>query len=185
MTQNTLSLSGWDFSYFAFLMVVGSACHFFYQLLGKPLWAGLIFPTNESTFQHLKLLLIPSVVFFIIQYFTAEMGNYGFFTSRFAGVLFGMLGTCVFFYTYTGIIGDNFLPLDIFSFAFGVGVTIFTYRIFDDSAVFDFKFSNIIGVFGFALLIIFFGILSVYPPQIGIFFDPASNSYAPLLPDSE
>ncbi len=147
--SNTFSLSPWDYSYFAFLMVVGSACHFLYQILGKPLWAGLIFPTNESTFQHLKLLLIPSIIFFAFQFFASESANYGFLLSRFAGVLLGMLGICVFFYTYTGILGDNFLPLDILSFAFGVVIAIFFYRIFDDCGVFDFAFPTRLGHLGF------------------------------------
>ncbi len=180
MQQNTLLLSTWDYWYFAVLMVVGALTHFTFQILGKPFWAGLFFPTNESTFQHLKMLILPSAVFFTIQFFACEINNYGFFLSRFVAILLGMLGICAFFYTYSGIIGENYLPLDILSFAFGIAVTIICYTFLDSYAIFDFKYSNALGVFCFYLLIAISALATVYPPEIGLFYDPVTKSYAPL-----
>lgn len=91
-----------------------------------------------------------------------------------------MLAICIFFYTYTGIIGDNFLPLDVLSFAFGVAAVVVSYTIFDRLAIFDFKYSNALGIFCFYLLISGAALLTVYPPEIGLFYDPVSKSYAPL-----
>ncbi len=181
MNQNNFSEPLFSPWYFVVLMIFGTLFHFVYSFLGKPFWAGILFPTNESTFQHLKLLLLPSVVFFVLQFFLFENWDSGFMLSRFAGVLFGMLGICVFFYTYSGIVGDNFIVMDILSFAFGVVVSMVAFRLLDDSGVFDFPFSNAIGFLGFGMLIILFGLWSVYPPKIGLFFDPVTSSFDPLL----
>lgn len=180
MQQNTLLLGSWDYWYFAVLMTVGAFTHFTFQILGKPFWAGLLFPTNESTFQHLKMLILPSAIFFTVQFFMRETNNFGFFLSRFVAVLIGMIGICIFFYTYSGIIGDNYLPLDILSFAFGVAITVLAYTFLDSYAIFDFKYSNALGVFCFYLLIAITALATVYPPEIGLFYDPATKSYAPL-----
>ncbi len=180
MDKNILAISPWDISFLATLLVIGSLTHFVYQWLGKPLLAGLIFPTNESTFQHLKLLFTPASVFFTLQFFTTETYNMGFMLSRLVAMIFGMLAICSFFYTYTGIIGDNYLLLDILAFVVGVVATLIFYRMFDSSAMFDFTYSNAIGLVGIIILFIAFALFSVYPPKIPLFFDPATSSYAPI-----
>ncbi len=120
MNQTTLGISAWDYSYFATLMIVGSICHFLFNALGKPVWAGFIFPTNESTFQHLKMLILPSVIFFFIQFFTSGLDNQGFLLSRFCGLFIGMVAICVFFYTYSALLGITSLLWILFPLLLGL-----------------------------------------------------------------
>ncbi len=71
--------------------------------------------------------------------------------------------------------------MDIISFAVGVVATIIAYRIFDDSGILDFAYSNAVGTFALLFLVFCSGIFTLYPPKIGLFFDPVSSSYDPLV----
>lgn len=47
---------------------LASIFHFAYEWLGSNLFAGLFFPVNESVFQHLKLILYPLAIVWILLY---------------------------------------------------------------------------------------------------------------------
>ena len=45
------------------LFGAGAAAHFLYGVLGRPFWASLLFPVNESVFEHLKLGAFPTLLY--------------------------------------------------------------------------------------------------------------------------
>ena len=90
---------------FLIISVVGTVGHFLYEWTSHNMFIGYFFPINESTWEHLKLLFFPTLLFSIIEYnfVKYEIKNYA--TSITVSVITGMLSIIVLFYTYTGILG--------------------------------------------------------------------------------
>ena len=47
-----------------FVLITGTISHFIYDWSGQNYILGLIFPTNESTWEHMKLVFFPMLRFF-------------------------------------------------------------------------------------------------------------------------
>lgn len=102
------SLASWEIAGFIFVVVVGTLLHFVYHWSGNAPIVGIISPVNESTWEHLKLLFVPMLLFSIIEYFAVGKAFPGFIAAKAFGILLGMLVILAIFYTYTGIIGKNY-----------------------------------------------------------------------------
>src|SRR5699024_8121367 len=94
---------------FIFVLIIGSAMHFVYELSGKNPIVALFAPVNESIWEHLKLLFYPMLVFNIIEYFIYGKDYDNFVAVKATALIIGMFAITASFYTYTGIIGKNFL----------------------------------------------------------------------------
>lgn len=154
-----------------FVLAAGSVSHFVYEWTGNNFFAGLIFPMNESVWEHMKLVFFPMLLFSFIMknHLESEFPCIGFATS--GGLLTGTLLVPVLFYTYTGILGYDLPVADIVIFAICVLAAFFaTYKLTQSSRLQ--KFSGYLNSFVCLLCICFF-IFSVYPLKIGLFVDPA------------
>ena len=84
-----------------FVLILGSLSHFFYEWSGSNFIVGLLSPVNESTWEHIKLLYFPMLLYSLIAIPT-QKSDYPCITSAFAaGILIGVLLIPVLFYTYT------------------------------------------------------------------------------------
>lgn len=158
-----------DFPYILAAAVLGSLLHFLYDFTGENPFAALISPINESTWEHLKLLFFPVLLLTAIEFFKRRSDGTALFASRYVGVLSGMLTIILLFYAYTGILGKNFLLLDIVIFFIGVGVT---YII---SGHLRKHFRNLDPLFVFFLwffsALVFF-LFTCFPPECFLFLPP-------------
>lgn len=103
---------------FLFVLVLGCVLHFTYGLSGDNALVGIFSAKDESTFQHLKLLFWPFIIFSVFEYFILRpRKNYVFIKTL--SVLFGAAVIVIVFYAYTAIWGKNFLAADIFTFMLG------------------------------------------------------------------
>ena len=103
-----------------FVIITGTLFHFVYEWSGYNYVLGFFFPVNESTWEHMKLIFIPMLLyyFFIQQKLEKE---YPCVTSAYlSGILVGTFLIPVLFYTYSGILGHNYPILDIAAFVASV-----------------------------------------------------------------
>lgn len=99
-----------------FVLITGTLSHFIYGWTENNFIIGLFVPINESTWEHMKLLFFPMLLYsFIIA--PKFKGNKCIASSLYAGILLGTFLIPVVFYTYTGIIGYNIFILDLLTFA--------------------------------------------------------------------
>ena len=98
------ALFRWELIGFLFVLVFGSILHFVYGWSGKNPSVALIAPINESTWEHLKLLLVPGLLYGIVEYFAIGRKIGGFVFTKFVAMLLGLLAIVILFYTYTGIV---------------------------------------------------------------------------------
>lgn len=96
--------------------VMGTLFHFVYEFSGNNNFVGMFAAVNESTWEHLKLLLTPAFLVGIVEWFIYGKNYKNFFPALFISILAGMFAITAAFYTYTGIIGQNFMIADIATF---------------------------------------------------------------------
>ena len=153
---------------FIFTAVLGTLLHFTYKWSGKNSFVALFSAVNESTWEHLKILFVPAAIFAVIEYFTVGRDLQGFLTVKASGIWVGMLTIVVLYYTYTGIIGRNFMWLDILIFFIGCAViSIYTLKYAD--RIFG---SNFAGILLLIVSTIAFFVFTFFPPHIGLFRVP-------------
>ncbi len=113
-------LKGYTWAGIVFVWILGSLSHYFYQWSGNNVIVGLFSPVNESTWEHMKLLFFPMLlysVWMLIQFGAARPCIY---SGTLYGILAGTFAIPLLFYTYTGILGGHTLVLDIAVFLVSV-----------------------------------------------------------------
>lgn len=161
---------------FVFVSVFGSLLHFVFEWSGYNRATALFAPVNESTWEHLKLLFFPYLIWTFIQYFLLKCEK-GVFASKLFGAIAGMLTITVIFYTYTGASGNSIEILNILLFFAGVLAAFTTdYIVFKSGKFSTLIYDNIAVAILTAISAVFF-IFTFAPPLIPLFKDPVNSSY--------
>lgn len=95
----------WEAAGVLFVCVLGTLLHFVYDWSGGNALVGAFSAVNESTWEHMKLLVFPMVLFSAVQFAVTGQNYPNFMAVRAVSVLAGALLIPVLFYTYTGILG--------------------------------------------------------------------------------
>jgi len=109
------SISLWQFFGFLFTSVLGTLLHFLYEWSGESALVAPFAAVNESTWEHMKILFFPMLIFAIIE--SRLFKDYqNFWCVKLKGILLGLLLIPVIFYTYNGAIGisPDFVNIAIF-----------------------------------------------------------------------
>ena len=171
----TKKLKKWEIIGFIFVAVLGSIGHFLYEWTGQNALIGKFFAVNESTWEHLKLLFFPYVVYTIIEWFGIGRNYRGFLFSKLLGVLAGMVFIVVAFYTYTGVIGYSIDFLNILLFVIGVALSFFvSYKLLVSNMRITLKIPSLAA---FIIIGVLFVIFTTNPPRINLFKDPTTGGF--------
>ena len=155
---------------FIFISVLGVLFHFTYEWSGDNAVVGLFSAVNESTWEHLKLLFFPFLFLTILEVlFRGNTLPEHFLPARILGILAGMGGIVVGFYTLQGILGQNYDALNIALYFAGVLLALFVEnRRYNAS----FHLSACTAAALLLLLAVSFFVFTFYPPDIGLFWNP-------------
>ncbi len=94
-------------------LIIGTLLHFTYGWSGENKFVASFSAVNESVWEHLKLAFYPMLIFAIIEYFfVREMAN-NYIEAKTIGMFTAISFIVVSFFTYTGILGTHFAPIDI------------------------------------------------------------------------
>ena len=161
-----------------FVFIVGSIFHFLYDWSGQNVLVGLISPVNESVWEHAKLLLVPTTLWWVA-YYIAKQKKYGidanlWFTGFLVSLVSSITLMMLFYYFYTQAFGIQSLYVDIFIFLL---VSIMGQLL----GLHFYRYSEGLGA-GFsivliALIFIIFAYWTFQPPQIPLFFDKVDGKY--------
>ncbi len=164
------SIKVWFISGLIFTAILGTLAHFFYDWSGENPLIGLISPVNESTWEHMKLVFFPVVIW---SFFIPGVLPDKYRSLRPAFLLSGIAGTLavpVLFYTYSGILGRNVAWVDIGIFYVCVVITFFlAWRLKDSGKIYKKRAAVYLLT---ALFIVLFFIFTFMPPDIGLFAEP-------------
>ena len=95
----------WQIMGFAVTSLLGTLFHFLYDLTGS-IFVTPFSSVNESTWEHMKLLFFPMLLFAIIESFFFKDYK-GFWCVKARGILLGITLIPVIFYTYNGAFGKS------------------------------------------------------------------------------
>ena len=164
----------WQFVGITFTAVLGTLLHFLYE------WTSLNFvapisAVNESTWEHMKILFFPMLVYAVVQsiFFKEQMG---FWSIKLVGILLGTFLIPIVFYTYNGAFGKSPDWLNVAFFFLSAGATYLL-----ETWLFKREWSGFLpaavakGVL--VLLALAFVAYTYFPPQLPLFQDPHTKSY--------
>ena len=97
----------WQLVGFAVTSLIGTLLHFLYELTDGSMLAAPFSGVNESTWEHMKLLFFPMLLFSAVQFAAAGQNYPNFLAVRAVSILAGTLLIPVLFYTYTGVLGHD------------------------------------------------------------------------------
>lgn len=156
-----------------FSVGLGVLLHFVYEWSGENKIVGYFSAVNESTWEHLKLLFFPVLLFTVGQWFFTEKKNSGFLISRSVSLMAGLFFIICAFYTVSGIVGISDMPVvNISIFVIAVIITFLLTEVILKKFYIAPKYSNLIAAIILAIFIVLFIVWTYDPPSIGLFKEP-------------
>ena len=159
-----------NFIRFIFISVLGVLLHFTYEWSGNNPIVGLFSATNESTWEHLKLLFFPMLILTMLEiFFNSSKLPSNFLSARVIGIISGTIFIVAAFYTILGVIGTNYDFINIAIYFVGaILALVIENKQYNKPAIPSECTSFII----LLILTIAFFIFTFYPPKIGLFAEP-------------
>ncbi len=97
----------WQAAGVLFTWSAGTLFHFLYDWSGKNWLAAAVSAVNESTWEHMKLLFFPMLLFSLVEYLVIGEKFRNFWSAKAAGSLLGLWLIPALFYTWNGALGPS------------------------------------------------------------------------------
>ncbi len=157
-----------------FVIITGTISHFVYEWSGNNMIVGFVTPVNESTWEHMKLLFFPMLLYSVFMNRKLKQDYPCVTTALYFGILLGTFLIPVLFYTYSGILGRNIAVLDISTFIVSVLLAfIAVYKLTLSCKLEKYK----LDLFIWIVAICFF-VFTYFPLNIGIFDVPTTTAHS-------
>lgn len=170
-----MKIKKWQIFAVIFCLILGTLLHFTYEWSNYNITVGLFSATNESVWEHLKILFYPMFIISIVGYFIIGKKICNYWFAQMIGIITSLVFIVTFFYTYTGIIGKNFAILDIGSFVIGILLGEYIiYLIFNKKKLCKVEKQSIMLLI---ILLLCFIVFTIYPPTIPLFEDPLHGTF--------
>jgi hypothetical protein len=168
----------WLYLGIPFIFIIGTVFHFLYKSTGKKFIVGLFVPVNESVWEHLKMLLLPIILWWGI-YYSVKGRMLGinidkWFFACLISLVTSMITMLVFYYTFTILFEIKCLPLNIFNLLFSVfmgqmlGIRFYIY-----SKGIEWYISATLIVITTAIFVL----LTIFTPHCPILYDQLNKIY--------
>ena len=153
--------------------ILGTVLHFLYDWTGE---SGVVKPfsaIDESTWQHMKILYVPMLLFGVVQWFFFRHEYPCFFAVKLVGIVVGIVFIPMAFYTYNGAFGKSpdWLNISIFMWT-DICAYALEYALFRRRAVGCKKVWNILSLCAILAIGVLFVVLTYLPPNLPIFISP-------------
>ena len=165
----------WQLMGFAITAFGGTVLHFLYEWLGGALWIAPFSGVNESTWEHMKLLFWPMLIYAAVQgFFFRERRDFACIKMR--GIRLGLILIPVIFYTYNGVIGKSPDWINIAIFFISAAI-VYIYEAVQLKRPSVPCKNPTLAVFILCAVALLFLLFTFYTPEIGLFKDPVSGTY--------
>ncbi len=173
MSKRNMTL--WQFIGFVFTSLVGTLLHFLYEWTGESVWSTPFSATNESIWEHMKLIFVPMFIFAIIENKYLKEKYNCFWKIKLNGILLALILIPVIYYTYNGAFGKSpdWLNIAIFFITAAI-VYIYETHLFNKNMYCK---CNTVSIVILCLIAVFFIVFTFTPPHIPLFEDPVTKTY--------
>ena len=169
------SVGLWQLCGFASVSLLGTVLHFLYDWLDEAVWIAPFSGVNESTWEHMKLLFWPMLIFAVVQSFFFR-GYDEFWCVKVRGILLGIALIPILFYTYNGVIGSSpdWINIAIFFISAAVAFIYESVKLWAGNIPCKRPKAAVALLVFIALLFVLF---TFRTPEIGIFKDPLTGTF--------
>ena len=159
----------WEIGGFLFIGIVGAALHFTFELSNfSNMVVAFFSAVNESTWEHLKMVFWPGLIFALIEYTYIREKVNNFLAEKTASLFIMPLVITLGWYAYTPFTQKSIFRLDLILFYVAVLIgQIASYKILTSSPLSK-KYKNI-STFVILVLLLSFSLFTFYPPEIFLF----------------
>ena len=153
----------------------GTLLHFLYDWLGEASWIAPFSGVNESTWEHMKLLFFPMLLYALFQRLFFK-DREDFLCVKLRGILLGLLMIPVLFYTYNGAIGKSpdWINITIFFISAAIAY-LYETRLFHHETTVCRSPRRALTLL--CIIALLFVVFTFRAPQLGIFQDPLTGGY--------
>lgn len=152
---------------FFVVSLFGTINHFVYKWFGRKEVLKYFFATDESTFEHMKLVLYPSLLSLII--FLFIYNNYNLIFASAIGACTAILLIPLLFYFIKYVTHKSIGVINVLIFYVSVLVGSFVLNFIYNNCNYNFNF---LGIIIYGLLIIFFSYFSIHKIDCFLFDEP-------------
>lgn len=161
------------FIYFLIISLLGTILHFTYDLSGKSKFVGIFSSVNESTYEHIKLILSSIFIVNTIYYILGYQHNY--FVIMLISIIIAFLLISVLYYGYKYIYKKDSAIYNISIFYITtLMISVVSYKIYKLPLMYSF---NRFSMYACLLIFIFYLYATIFPPHCFFFKDPVNNTY--------
>jgi len=159
----------WEIGGFIFIGLVGASLHFTYELsnFSDPVVA-FFSAVNESTWEHLKMVFWPGLVFMAVEYTYVKDQARNYLVAKTAGLFIMPLVIVLGWYAYTPFTGRSFYPLDLALFYLAVFLGQFASYQLMTRPLFPARFGQV-ALTGLLVMLVCFSTFTYFPPRIFLF----------------
>ncbi len=150
--------------------------HFIYGWVPNSI-ISVIAPVNESIWEHMKLIVTPSIIFSIFEYFIYKKKDIEFNNFILSYAISSILGIIVYLLLYiplNDIFGHKAYIAISLLFLILIFVQIVSYYIINRKNI---KHSSDVGILLILIIYFAFGYLTYHPPKINLFYDYMNKGY--------
>ena len=164
----------WEIAGLLWTLAAGNGLHFVYDWTGESVAAALFASVNESTWEHMKLLAVPWILFSLVEY--VALRSDGIAGPRAAGLLAGLASVPLLFYTYQGIVGRDVMIVDILIFQAAVLAAWLVSRGLQRRGSLSAPLWQVLGILVQLGAAAVFAVWTVNPPELPLFVDPTNGT---------
>ncbi len=159
----------WEIGGFFFIGLIGAALHFTFELSNfSNMVVAFFSAVNESTWEHLKMVFWPGVVFSLIEYSYIRDQVNNFLVAKAVSLFVMPMIIVIGWYGYTPFTQRSIFQLDLLLFYVAVLLgQIISYKILTRDALS--KRAATLSAAGLFVMLIAFSTFTFYPPEIFLF----------------
>ena len=188
------NLGVWQFAGFTVSVALGTILHFLFEWTGAYAVAP-ISAVNESTWEHMKILFFPMLLFAFVQYAFFRKDFQLFWWIKLIGIVVGTVSIPILFYTYNGAFGKTPDWLNISFFFISAGVAyLLEYILFkkelkspnarNENAWKSWNANAWIALAVLMAIGLVFVAFTFYPPKLPLFQDPLTGKHGVVVSPS-
>lgn len=158
------------------IFVLSILSHFMYTWFPNSIFS-IIFPVNESIWEHMKLIVTPVFLFAIFEYilYRKKLIKYNnFILSYVIAMIVGIISYLILYLPVHYIFGHSTIYAIVLLFIIFVFVELVSYYIMNFKEI---KYSNILGIVLIILIYSGFGYLTYNPLENDLFYDDQTKTY--------
>ena len=160
----------WEFIGLLVTIAAGNLLHFVYDWTGGSSVAAVFSAVNESVWEHMKLAFFPMLLYIFLENLWLKEKTPFSTCINLISVLIATFFIPIRYYTYSGVLGKNFMILDIATFYYSIFSAIL-FRYVAAKKGWQPKYCLLFYIL-VVLTAVGFLLFTYYPPSLGIFQIP-------------